>query len=98
MDPIIIDGNPIPTRVLCTSARSVQYREPEGCKIPRYWVCNRCGTYNIETFCDTCGLDKSEAVEYEEIREVDPSEAEIDDQEDWLLTSTIFEDEEDDNW
>ena len=67
--------------------------------MPRYCVCNRCGTYNTELFCETCKLSKEEGKEYEEIREVAPlTEEDLDDQEDWLLTSVIFEEEEDDNW
>lgn len=64
--------------------------------MPRYWICSRCGTYNLDIVCETCTLSKEEATQFEEIRDSDPSDAELTDQEDFVLTS-IFE-EEDNDW
>ena len=66
--------------------------------MPRYWVCNRCGTYNLGDNCETCGLTKVEAQDFEEIRESDPFTDDEEDQEDWFLTSRFEEEEEELDW
>ncbi len=65
--------------------------------MPRYWVCNRCGSYNLELECDICSLSKIEGQAYEEIADRNPLDEDMEDQEDWLLTS-VFEDDENDFW
>ena len=65
--------------------------------MPRYWVCNRCGSYNLKLMCDICSLSKIEGQAYEEIAERNPLDEDMEDQEDWLLTS-VFEDDENDFW
>jgi hypothetical protein len=65
--------------------------------MPRYWVCNRCGTYNLDVICETCQLPKEEAIAYEEIRDEDPLDEDLD-QDDWLLTSIIEEEDDYDEW
>lgn len=47
--------------------------------------------------CDICSLSKIEGQAYEEIAERNPLDEDMEDQEDWLLTS-VFEDDENDFW
>lgn len=63
--------------------------------MPRYWVCERCGTYNLKGDCETCGLTKEEAVAYETLGILDEEEEE--DQEDWMLT-VAYDLDEDYDW
>ncbi len=63
--------------------------------MPRYWVCNRCGTYNLRSTCETCGLSKEEGIDYETIEERDP----IDEDDYDFFDITLDEDwDEDDDW
>ena len=72
--------------------------------MPRYWVCERCGGYNLRDECETCGLLKEEGQAYEVIKtgktnsisaitipNLDDDEEE--DQEDTLLVGILDDDD-----
>ena len=72
--------------------------------MPRYWVCERCGGYNLRDECETCGLIKEEGQAYEVVKtnsriplisNIDNDEDE--DQEDTLLIGILDDLDDDDD-